>query len=856
MNKWVRSVLSIALVVAFTLSMVAFAAFAEETPAQPFLTGEDSIPDLIAVMTVAEKASLLGGVSAGNRVRGAAGGTQHNLWEKYGIPGTSLPDGPAGVRITATHSSFVDNDGNPFTRYATQFPNASGRAATWNTGLLKKLGGAIGNELVYFGSDLLLAPGMNIHRHPLCGRNFEYYSEDPLLSGKVSAAEVTGVQSKGGGTTIKHFAANNQETSRHDLPTNVDIRALREIYLRGFEITVRDAKPWAIMTAYNQINGVSPPQNPELLAQIARDEWGFEGIFMTDWGGSGNRSYWPAQSGNNAQSSMVKAGLDLCMPRGNSNNIIAGYNAGFLTMDELDAAVERFLKYILKTPTFNGSLPSSADNIYMEENEAIALEVATEAMVLLKNETVGGKPALPITSGNIAAIGNATNNLVRGGTGSGNVNIDNSRLVHLEQALRDVYTGGSIIVDTSANPPLETLTEIVNQADSVIMTIRRVSGEFSDRRAIKGDYYLSDDEAGLIENASQICREQGKPLIIVLNTGAPIEVESWKDKVDALLLAWQPGTVLAKPIAAGLLGYANPSGKLPMSFPIDVVGADENGMPYNPAVNFAVSPVTYTEGIYTGYRYYDSFNVPVSYEFGYGLSYTSFEYSNLKVLPRKFKDKVTVTVDVTNTGNVAGKEAVQLYLSAPAVKLDKPFQELKAFAKTKLLEPGETQSITFELDQIALASFDPDRSAWVAEAGNYLVRISASSQDIRQTAFFKLDEELVVENTNNVLLPPVEIELIKPVSLNSMIELVNGYLESGDIRGPLVPQVSTKLAQFEQQLRVDNLKGAVSKLEQFLKQINNKGLARFISDEAKEKLNKDANELIRIWSGLQQYYPI
>lgn len=747
-------------------------------PNMPTLTDEASISSLIEYMSLEEKAFLLGGNSA-PRLAGSAGGT--NPLMRYNIPTTSLPDGPAGVRITALPGGTAP-DGTPLTRYATQFPNASSRAATWNTELTKELGEAMGKELYYFGADLLLAPGMNTHRHPLNGRNFEYYSEDPLLSGKIAAAEVNGIQSEGAGATIKHFAANNQETGRSNLPTNISQRALREIYLKGFEIAVKDAQPWAIMTSYNQINGVSTSQNPELLQKIAREEWGFEGIFMTDWGGQGNASYW--EDSPNAHSSMVKAGLDLSMPSGNANNIIAGYNAGFISMGEIDACVRRFLEYILKTPTFNGSEISTDHNIYAEENEEIAFNAAVEGMIILENKTVNGKSALPLTGDNVVTIGNATNNMVRGGAGSGNVNIDTSRLVHLAEALEQQ---GKTVIDATKmdfpqidsvlavggmggdpafkemSPTGEQLAQLVNQGDSVIMTIRRGSAEGVDIKAEKGAYYISDAERFLIETASNLCREEDKPFIVVLSMGSPIEMESWKDKADAILLAWEPGTVLAKPVAAVLTGAENPSGKLPTTFQIDVKGNHENGMPYVAAEEFGISQgVTYTEGIYVGYRYYDTFDVPVSYEFGFGKNYSTFEYSDLTLNTDTFDGSITVSLNVYNTSEVPGKEIVQLYVGAPGMAMPKPVKELKAFAKTRELENGEKQTLTFELDAMSLASFDEERSVWVVEPGVYTVYAAASSKDIRGTATFTVGEEITVETVNNVLIPKVEINEIRP----------------------------------------------------------------------------------------------
>lgn len=760
-------------------------AFANEKNVR--LEDESSIPELLKVMTLEEKALLLAGDWDSQKLKGAAGSTTGDLYEKYGIPATSLPDGPAGVRIDPLPGGTAP-DGTPLTRYATQFPNASARASTWNLDLLNKVGRSIGKELRYFGGDLWLAPAMNIHRHPLNGRNFEYYSEDPLLSGKASAAEVKGLQSQRVGATIKHFAANNQENSRRNLPTNVSQRALREIYLRGFEIAVKEAKPWAIMTAYNQINGVSPPQNPELITTIARKEWGFDGIVMTDWGGQGNASYWEPQPGNNAYSSMVKAGTDLSMPSGSPEAIIEGYQKGFLTMEEIDAAVARILKYVLKTPAFEGVQPSTDHNKYAEENEQVAYDTAVEGMVILKNEKVKGKKALPITGGTIGTIGNATNNLVRGGAGSGNVNVDPSKLVHLAQALKEE---GAKVIDATEfdypqvdsilpvgglggdpafkemKPSKEQLAkDIVDKSDSVIMTIRRGSAEGVDVQAEKGAYYLSDAEQYLIDTASELCRKAKKPFIVVLSTGAPIEMESWKDKTDAILLAWETGTVLGKPIAAVLTGKENPSGKLSTTFPIDIKGKAPNGRPYVPSTTFGENPVTYHEGIYVGYRYYDTFNVPVSYEFGYGKNYSDFSYSKPKLSSKKFNQSIKVSVDVKNTSNVPGKEVVQVYVGAPGKALHKPVKELKAFGKTRELGKNERQTLTFTLDARSLASFDEKRSAWVVEPGKYTVYIGASSKDIKHTLHFTVDKEILVEKVNDVLKPVTDIGEIVPPKKN------------------------------------------------------------------------------------------
>ena|GEM_PF-480048 len=767
------------------------------------LTDEASIDKVISEMTLDEKVALLGGSSG--RLAGSAGGTL--AIPRLGIPGTSLSDGPAGIRITLRPSGFTDSQGNPTVRAATWWPNGAARASTWNNELQEQMGAAWGKEMYFFGNDLLLGPGANIHRHVLNGRNFEYYSEDPLLSGKTGAAEVRGIQSEGVGATIKHFAANNQETGRNNLPTTISKRALREIYLKSFEYVIRESQPWAVMTAYNQINGVSTAQDYALITKILREEWGFEGFVMTDWSGQGNASYWPAQPGNNAYSSLVKAGNDVCEPRGNVNSVMAGLQAGFITEEDIDACVRRILEYIIKTPSFKGQPLSTEPNPYTDENEAIAFDVSVESMVLLKNNTVGGKPALPITSGNIATIGNATSSLVLGGTGSGSVNADSSRFVQIVPALRNIYTGGEIIdattlgyaqVSNEMQPTEAQMIDLVNQVGSVVLTIKRTSGEFSDVGKTKGAYYLTDAEQNLIDVASRVCRQAGKPFIVLLNMGTFVEMESWKDKADAILLVWEPGIVVGKPIAAVLTGKANPSGKLSTTIPIDVQGYynDDPTKPYAPAQdNFGTSSgVIYNEDIYVGYRYYDAFNVPVSYEFGYGINYSTFEYSNLQLNSTTFDDvdsTIDISVDIKNISQVPGKEVVQFYVGAPGISMPKPVKELKGFAKTKELAGGESQTVSTTLDAMLLASFDEARSAWVVEPGTYKVYAAASSKDIRQVATFTVSEELVVETVNDVMAPDRTINKFNPdqsqAAISSIINNINITTPAGV--APVLPPV-------------------------------------------------------------------
>ena len=719
--------------------------------------------------------------STPNFVPGEAGTTA--FIKRFGITPLVLTDGPAGLRIQPTRKNDTS------TYYCTAFPVATVLASTWDTALVAKVGQAIGNEVHEYGSDILLAPALNIHRNPLCGRNFEYYSEDPLVAGKIAAAMVKGVQSQGVGTSIKHFAANNQETNRNTVNTIVSERALREIYLEGFRIAVQDANPWTVMSSYNKINGTYTSQSYDLITKILRDDWGFKGFVMTDWGG-----------GNDPVAQM-KAGNDLIEPgeTGQVKAIIQAVKNGSLDEKILNKNVARILSVIIKSPRFLKYNYSNKPDLKLHAE--ITRQAATDGMVLLKNE----KEALPL-GGNIkkiAAFGNTSYEIIKGGTGSGNVNAAYSvPLIEglkkagytVDESLQKIYS--KFIKDTRAkatkttNPiaiilgekpaitemmlDTKNITKMAADNDVAILTIGRNAGEGKDR-SVDGDFNLTEKEKSIIKNVSQAFQSKGKKAIVILNIGGVIETASWRSFPDAILLAWQPGQEAGNSITDIISGKVNPSGKLASTFPMsysDVPSAknfpgielpDTSKKKHSdlPFLGGKPSEVVYTEDIYVGYRYYSTFQVPVAYEFGYGLSYTQFDFSNIKISDPEFKDEISVSLDIKNTGKVAGKEVVQLYLSAPALSLDKPSEELKGFVKTKLLNPGEKQSVSFTLSKKDLASFDTPTSSWVAEAGTYKVSIGASSKDIRQTVSFQLPNQLVVQKVNKALAPERIIQALK-----------------------------------------------------------------------------------------------
>ncbi len=763
--------------------------------------GKDPVAKVIAAMTLEEKANLVvgmgmrfgapanppsqmpGGTMVGQTqslVPGAAGTTF--TVSRLGIPSIVVADGPAGLRISPTHQ----NDKNTY--YCTAFPIGTLLASTWDVDLVNSVGKAMGNEVLEYGVDILLGPGMNIHRNPLCGRNFEYYSEDPLITGKIAAAMVNGIESNGVGTSIKHYAANNAETNRNSLNTIVSERALREIYLQGFGIAVQEAQPWTVMSSYNLINGTYAPENYDLITKVLRNDWKFNGFVMTDWGG-----------GRDAIA-MMNAGNDLLMP-GNANQskaIIAAVQEGKLDPKVLDKNVERILNIVLQSPRFKGYKYS--DKPDLKAHAQVTRQSATEGMVLLKNDNA--TLPLPQEIKKIAAFGNTSYEIITGGTGSGDVNEAYSvALVEglqnagysVNENLQSMYTGflkaakegrprgrgfmmggSSPIGELAVNADI--VNSMVNVTDAAIITIGRNSGEGSDRKADAGDFELSQAEKDLVKLVSDTYKAKNKKVVVILNVGGVIETATWKDMPDAILLAWQGGQETGNSIADIISGKVNPSGKLASSFPVKYIDVSSSK---NFPGKVTVQPqqgeaqaggfmrgqpaeVTYEEGIYNGYRYYNTFNIAVSYEFGYGLSYTTFEYSNLKLSSPNFSKTLSVTIDVKNTGKVAGKEVVQLYLGAPAVKLDKPESELKGFAKTRTLQPGETQTITFVIDGRSLASFDPVSSSWIAEAGKYGVKIGASTKDIRLNGSFNLAKDLTVKKESVALVPKVKINELKP----------------------------------------------------------------------------------------------
>ena len=756
--------------------------------AQPKLS-KDNIDQVLSAMTVREKATLLVGSGWGSMMAGAmtasdaslvpgAAGTTRAI-PRLGIPQTVLADGPAGVRISPRRA------GDSKTYYATGFPVGTLLASTWNTELVKSLASAMGEEAKEYGVDVLLAPGMNIQRNPLCGRNFEYFSEDPFLSGKIGAAYVNGIQSSGVGVSAKHFAFNDQETNRNENEVRVNPRAAREIGLKGFEIMVKESSPWTIMSSYNKVNGTYAQQNKDLLTTILREEWGFDGIVVTDWGSKDG-----TVAAVNAGNDLMEPGMDVEIER-----IVAGVGNGSISEDVLDRNVRRMLEYIVRTPRFNGYRYSDAPDL--DAHARLVRKAAAEGMVLLENR----EGTLPLKGGRkVALFGVGAYNLIAGGTGSGNVNKRYTRNVadgmrengfEVNAELEDSYTryiawkkadfklsagpGTGLDLGEPVVPEMEVGREVIEKVekttDFAVMVVSRNAGEGADRKAEDGDWTLTGAERQMMQTLSDVYHAGGKKLVVVLNVGGVIETASWKQIPDAILLAWTPGQEGGYTIADILSGAAYPSGRLPMTFPVryfdipssyDFPHNYDGGSSLNPFATISsgsrMNPVkdvdctAYSEGIWVGYRFFATAGVEVSYPFGYGLSYTTFEYGNPSVKVGR-DGTVTVTVTVTNTGTAPGKEVVQLYVTAPDGGLVKPALELKAFAKTRELQPGESQTLTMTADSYTLASFNEAASAWETDSGTYKASFGASAGDIRCIVPFKIARAQSWP-VHRVLLPP------------------------------------------------------------------------------------------------------
>jgi beta-glucosidase len=720
---------------------------------------EARVKDLLGQLTPDEKLHLLtgSGMKSGagfdtgkEGVAGAVGTTV--AVPRLGIPVVYLSDGPAGLRISPTRKN------DPGTYYATAFPIGTLLASTWDVDLAEKVGEAMGSEALEYGIDVILGPGANIHRNPLCGRNFEYFSEDPVVTGNIGAAIVNGVQSKKVGTSVKHFACNNQETNRFNNNVIVSERALREIYLKGFEIIVKKAKPYTVMSSYNLLNGVHTNESRELLTDILRKEWGFKGLVMSDWFGGINP---PVE---------ISAGNDLLMPgtRNQYKSLRKAAKKGDLATADIDTSVARVLRFVLNSKRMGQY--RYGNNPALKDHGLLTRQSASEGMVLLKNDET-----LPLQGiKNIALFGVTSFQFIAGGTGSGNVN--KAYTISLEEGLANAgfqidpaskkafddfkaahpkdfaKKSGMAALMSSVLPPEmlpseSLLAQCKKSADMAVITIGRNSGEGYDRIK-ENDFNLSATEQNLISTVCKTFHEAGRKVVVILNIGGVIETASWKEQPDAILLAWQGGQEGGNSVADILSGKVSPCGKLTMTFPValekqsSMANFPTTGEPMGVnSILLNVEPkpeakqvkdidfTRYEEGIYVGYRHFEKNKIAVSYPFGFGLSYTSFVYDNMDA--KVSGDTVQISLTVKNTGPVSGKEIVEIYVSKPDTKIDRPVQELKSFAKTPLLGSGESVTLSFSIPVTDLSYWDEAKPGWVVEKGGYTINASSSSGDIR-----------------------------------------------------------------------------------------------------------------------------
>ena len=687
---------------------------------------------IIREMTLEEKAGMCSGKDFWH-LKGV---------ERLGIPEVMVSDGPHGLRKQAEEA---DHLGLNESIKAVCFPTACATACSFDRDLLEEMGERIGDECQAEDLSVILGPAVNIKRSPLCGRNFEYFSEDPYLASQMAAAHIKGVQSKNVGTSIKHFAANNQEHRRMSCSSEIDERTLREIYLAAFETAIKEAKPDTVMCSYNRINGEFASENHWLLTEVLRDQWGFEGYVMSDWGAVNDRV------------KGLKAGLELEMPGSGGNTdkeIVEAVKSGELEESVLDRAVERILNIVFK---FTDNRQEGKFDL--EEDHKLAAKIAGESMVLLKNE---GVLPLPAQGKKIAFIGKFAETPRFQGGGSSHIN--SFKITSALEAVKEVaevtYAQGyDVKEDVIDQAMLNQAVETAKEAD-VAVIFAGLPDAFESEGYDRTHMRMPDCQNTLI---SEIAKVQ-ENVVVVLHNGSPVEMP-WADQVKGILEAYLCGQAVGQAEVDILFGKVNPSGKLAETIPYKLSD--------NPSyLNFPGDgqKVEYKEGVFVGYRYYDTKEMPVRYPFGYGLSYTTFEYSDLQLSSDKIKDtdKLKVTLKVKNTGNRAGKEIVQLYVADKTGAASRPVKELKNFVKVEL-QPQEEKTVEMELDKRSFAWYNTDIHDWYAASGEYEILAAASSRDIR------LKKTVYVESTT---------ELPMHIHMNTTIgELLENPRTKGVIEG-------------------------------------------------------------------------
>jgi beta-glucosidase len=689
------------------------------TDATPPTADRLDVEEVLAALTLEEKASLLSG-----------DGPWHTKpVDRVGVPRTMVADGPHGLR----KQPDVDHVGLGDSVPATCFPPAVTLGSTWDVALLRRVGEALGRETRANQVGVLLGPGINIKRSPLCGRNFEYLSEDPVVSGELGAALVDGIQSQGVGTSLKHYAANNQETDRMRVSADVDERTLREIYLAGFERVVTRARPWTVMCSYNRINGVHASQHAWLLTQVLREEWGFDGLVVSDWGAVHDRV------------AALEAGLDLQMPGTGGRTdgeVVEAVRQGRLDEEAVDRAVRRVLRLVDRAlPALRE--PGSYD---VEGHHELAREAAADGAVLLRNERVGGVPVLPLDAERaegLVVVGELARTPRYQGAGSSQVNptrLDDALVAIRSRTGSDVPFAAGYALDGDGPDGLrDEAVDLCRGAGTVLLFLglpATYESEGYDRRHMD----LPAQQVALLEAVTAVADR----VVVVLANGAAVTVAPWRDRTAAILECWLGGQAGGSAAADLLFGDRTPSGRLAETLPLRL----EDNPSYG-SFPGELGHVRYGEGVLVGYRYYDARRMAVAYPFGHGLSYTSFGYDDLSVtVAGEGPDvRVDVTVRVTNTGDRSGAEVVQVYVGDPRAQVLRPQRELKAFTKLRL-DPGAAERVSLSLTARDLSYWHPVLNRWVVEGGTFRVAVGASSRDIRG--------EVEVDVTGEDVSPPVD----------------------------------------------------------------------------------------------------
>jgi beta-glucosidase len=670
---------------------------------------------ILAQLTLEEKAALLDG---------------SDFWhteaiERLGVPAILVSDGPHGLRkVAAPEDASIEHSDQ-----ATCFPPAAGLGSSWDPELALRIGQALGRECRVAGVSVLLGPGVNMKRSPLCGRNFEYFSEDPLLAGRLATAWVSGVQSHGVGASLKHFAANNQEAERLRVSAEVDERTLRELYLAAFESVVRETQPWTVMSSYNKINGAYACEHSWLLTDVLRGEWGFQGLVVSDWAAVDNRV------------AALAAGCDLEMPSSGgvgTRAILDAVDAGELTEAQVDVAVSRVLSLVERA-----GRREPLEGFDLDAHHELAREAAAASAVLLKNDG-DLLPIDPQRGGQIAVIGEFARTPRYQGAGSSQVNP--TRLENALDGLRDALGGGRELLFApgfqieaeEADPQL--FAEAVRAASEAEVAVVFL-GLPPSYESEGWDREHMDLPALQLDLLAQVAAVNTN-VVVVLSNGSAVVTSGWEQHAGAVLEGWLLGQAGGRALADLLLGNVSPSGKLAETIPVKL--SDNPTVGNFPGENLVVR---YGEGLLIGYRWYDAHELEVSYPFGHGLSYTSFEYSDLDVtvLDVGAEPRVEVALAVSNSGTRAGAEVVQIYVGDPVASVYRPAQELRGFSKVTL-EPGESSRVTIELDKRAFAYWHEARAEWVVEGGEFHLRVGSSSRDIRLT-------ETVILSGGDVLAP-------------------------------------------------------------------------------------------------------